>query len=80
MVRFPYKRLALLYRTLQAETLPQDELARRFSVSTRTVRTDITALNETLLEHGAQFILQRGEGYVLSIQNEERFAQLTLSQ
>ncbi|STQ89846.1 BglG family transcription antiterminator [Iodobacter fluviatilis] len=80
MVRFPYKRLALLYRTLQAETLPQDELARRFSVSTRTVRTDITALNEALLEHGAQFVLQRGEGYVLSIHNEERFALLTIKQ
>ncbi|BAN96558.1 PTS modulated transcriptional regulator, MtlR family [Plautia stali symbiont] len=51
-MRFPNQRLAQLFAALQSETLPQDELARRFSVSTRTVRTDITALN-ALLEHTA---------------------------
>jgi transcriptional antiterminator len=52
---------------LQNETLPQDELARRLSVSTRTVRTDITALNALMAGHGAQFILNRGAGYQLNI-------------
>ena len=45
MVRFPNQRLAQLFDALQTETLPQDELAKRLSVSTRTVRADITALN-----------------------------------
>jgi len=52
---------------LQNETLPQDELARRLSVSTRTVRTDITALNALMAGHGAQFVLNRGAGYQLNI-------------
>lgn len=57
LVRFPNQRLAQLFDAMQNETLPQDELARRFAVSTRTVRTDITALNALLAEHGAQFVL-----------------------
>jgi transcriptional antiterminator len=52
---------------LQNETLPQDELAQRLSVSTRTVRADITALNALLTQYGAQFILSRGNGYQLKI-------------
>ena len=43
-MRFPNQRLAQLFSLLQNETLPQDELAQRLSVSTRTVRADITAL------------------------------------
>lgn len=59
-MRFPNQRLAQLFDALKNETLPQDELARRFAVSTRTVRTDITALNALLEQHGAQFVLNRG--------------------
>ncbi|QFG76979.1 hypothetical protein DMB90_20590 [Raoultella planticola] len=33
---------------------------RALSVSTRTVRADITALNALLVEYGAQFMLTRG--------------------
>jgi len=66
-VRFPNQRLAQLFEMLQNETLPQDELARRLSVSTRTVRTDITALNALMAGHGAQFVLNRGAGYQLNI-------------
>ncbi|ECT2324556.1 helix-turn-helix domain-containing protein, partial [Salmonella enterica subsp. enterica serovar Reading] len=47
-VRFPNQRLAQLFAMLQNETLPQDELAQRLSVSTRTVRADIAALNMLL--------------------------------
>ncbi|WP_130831993.1 BglG family transcription antiterminator [[Erwinia] mediterraneensis] len=75
-MRLPNQRLAQLFEALQNETLPQDELARRFDVSTRTVRTDITALNALLAEHGAQFILNRGEGYQLRIDDEARFQRL----
>ncbi len=53
-MRFPNQRLAQLFAMLQNETLPQDELAQRLSVSTRTVRADIAALNMLLTPHGAQ--------------------------
>jgi len=75
-VRFPNQRLARLFATLQNETLPQDELARRFAVSTRTVRTDITTLNELLADHGVRFVLNRGEGYQLKIEDAKRYGRL----
>jgi len=61
---------------LQNETLPQDELARRLSVSTRTVRADITALNALLVQHGAQFVLSRGNGYQLRVDDPALFQSL----
>ncbi len=72
-MRFPNQRLAQLFMMLQNETLPQDELAQRLSVSTRTVRADITALNALLEHHGAQFILSRGNGYQLKIDDASRY-------
>ncbi|ACX86734.1 PTS modulated transcriptional regulator, MtlR family [Pectobacterium parmentieri WPP163] len=75
-MRFPNQRLAQLFIMLQNETLPQDELAQRLSVSTRTVRADITALNALLEQHGAQFILTRGSGYQLKIDDETRYQTL----
>jgi len=75
-VRFPNQRLAQLFDLLQNETLPQDELAQRLSVSTRTVRADITALNALLAGNGAQFILSRGNGYQLKIDDPARYQQL----
>lgn len=75
-MRFPNQRLAQLFTLLQNETLPQDELAQRLSVSTRTVRADITALNELLMNYGAQFVLTRGSGYQLKIDNPSRYQTL----
>lgn len=75
-MRFPNQRLAQLFDLLQNETLPQDELARRFDVSTRTVRTDINVLNELLAEHGACLVLNRGAGYQLKINDALRYTQL----
>ncbi|SNY68335.1 transcription antiterminator [Enterobacter sp. CC120223-11] len=72
-MRFPNHRLAQLFDMLQNETLPQDELARRLSVSTRTVRADITALNALLVQHGAQFVLSRGNGYQLRVDDPTLF-------
>ncbi|MFP2420484.1 BglG family transcription antiterminator [Pseudescherichia vulneris] len=72
-MRFPNQRLAQLFEMLQNETLPQDELAQRLSVSTRTVRADITALNALLAQHGAQFILSRGNGYQLWVDDPTLF-------
>ncbi|KFC07192.1 putative BglB family transcriptional antiterminator [Trabulsiella guamensis ATCC 49490] len=78
-MRFPNQRLAQLFDLLQNETLPQDELAQRLSVSTRTVRADITALNSLLLHYGAQFILTRGSGYQLKIDDPSRYQTLDAS-
>lgn len=75
-MRFPNQRLAQLFDLLQNEILPQDELARRLAVSTRTVRTDVTALNELLADHGASFVLSRGEGYQLKIDDAGRYDRL----
>ena len=75
-MRFPHQRLAQLFTLLQNETLPQEELAQRLSVSTRTVRADITALNALLLHYGAQFILARGSGYQLVIHDPTRYQTL----
>lgn len=72
-MRFPNQRLAQLFDMLQNETLPQDELAQRLSVSTRTVRADITALNALLTQYGAQFVLSRGNGYQLRIDDPARY-------
>ncbi|XXD06993.1 BglG family transcription antiterminator [Klebsiella sp. R445] len=78
-MRFPNQRLAQLFTLLQNETLPQDELAQRLSVSTRTVRADITALNALLEQYGAQFILTRGSGYQLKIDDPSRYQTLEAS-
>ncbi|XTZ37914.1 BglG family transcription antiterminator [Salmonella enterica] len=75
-MRFPNQRLAQLFMLLQKETLPQDELAQRLSVSTRTVRADISALNTLLEQHGAQFIMNRGSGYQLKVDDATRYASL----
>ncbi|EPQ5270228.1 BglG family transcription antiterminator [Klebsiella aerogenes] len=75
-MRFPNQRLAQLFTLLRNETLPQDELAQRLSVSTRTVRADITALNALLVQYGAQFTLNRGSGYQLKIDDRSRFQAL----
>ena len=75
-MRFPNQRLAQLFTLLQNETLPQEELAQRLSVSTRTVRADITALNALLQHYGAQFTLTRGSGYQLVIHDPSRYQTL----
>ncbi|ENQ1559732.1 BglG family transcription antiterminator [Salmonella enterica] len=79
-MRFPNQRLAQLFAMLQNETLPQDELAQRLSVSTRTVRADIAALNMLLTPHGAQFTLSRGNGYQLKIDDLARYQSLQTQQ
>ena len=75
-MRFPNQRIAQLFTLLQNETLPEDEPAQRLSVSTRTVRADITALNALLMHYGAQFVLTRGSGYQLKIDDPTRYQTL----
>jgi transcriptional antiterminator len=79
-VRFPTPRLTRLFEMLQNEPLPQDELARRLSVSTRTVRADIAALNALLIRHGAQFVLSRNDGYRLKIDDPDSYRLFSVRQ
>ncbi|ELY4097395.1 BglG family transcription antiterminator [Cronobacter sakazakii] len=78
-MRFPSQRLSRLFDLLQNETLPQDELARRLNVTTRTVRADISALNELLRQHGVQLVLNRGSGYQLTVDDIGRYQALQAS-
>lgn len=76
MALFPYQRLAYLFDAIQSETLPQDELAKRFNVSTRTIRTDVSALNDVLSGYGATIVYDRGFGYRLSVIDAQRYSTL----
>ncbi|WP_244182420.1 BglG family transcription antiterminator [Xenorhabdus beddingii] len=77
---FPYPRLAHLFEVIQAELLPQDELAKRFRVSSRTIRTDINELNDILHHYGAQISYKRGIGYDLRVDDHTLFASLPKQQ
>lgn len=80
MIKLPHPRLHQLLIQLHAEPLPQEELARRLNVSTRTVRTDVATLNELIATHGAHLIHQRGSGYQLKIYNQGLFDALLAAQ
>ncbi|MEK9497249.1 PTS sugar transporter subunit IIA [Photorhabdus sp. P32] len=75
-MQFPYQRLAYLFDVIQSETLPQEEIARRFNVSTRTIRTDVSILNDLFVGYGARIMYERGLGYQLKIDDEQCFAAL----
>ncbi|NUF50164.1 BglG family transcription antiterminator [Gilliamella sp. ESL0250] len=79
-VLFYYQRLAYLFDTIKNETLPQRELANRFSVSTRTIRTDISALNDILGDYGAQVDYTKNIGYQLVVTDPIRYATLPITQ
>ncbi|PHM44791.1 transcriptional regulator [Xenorhabdus mauleonii] len=80
MALFPYPRLAQLFEAIQAESLPQEELAKRFSVSSRTIRTDISTLNDILHLYGAKIAYKRGKGYALHIEDHLLFSSLPKQQ
>ncbi|MFC5706241.1 BglG family transcription antiterminator [Aeromonas eucrenophila] len=80
MLKLPHPRLHQLLTQLHAEPMPQEELARRLNVSTRTVRTDVATLNELIATHGGHLIHQRGSGYQLKIYNQGLFDALLAAQ
>ncbi|WP_392566695.1 PRD domain-containing protein [Utexia brackfieldae] len=73
MSLFPYPRLAYLFDIITDEILPQEELAKRLAVSTRTIRTDVLALNDILYDYSAQIAYERGVGYQLHISHADKF-------
>lgn len=63
---FTYQRLNNIFTHIyNQEFTSQKELATKFDVSMRTIRTDINELNEQLKDYGGQIILQRGKGYLI---------------
>lgn len=73
--KLAYQRLDDLLEVLTRQTvpLPMKELTKNFSISERTVRTDIANLNDLLTNVGASIKLIRGQGYLLSIGSKEQF-------
>ncbi|MGG5319005.1 BglG family transcription antiterminator [Enterococcus sp. AZ072] len=75
MSKLSYQRLdELLERFIQQPNpTPMKELTAAFAVSDRTIRTDITNLNDTLKNVGAVVSLIRGKGYLLAVNNQAVF-------
>ncbi|MGL9970517.1 BglG family transcription antiterminator [Enterococcus sp. DIV1420a] len=75
MSKLSYQRLDDLLELLAKQTtpIPMKELANSFAISERTIRTDITNLNDILINVGASITLVRGQGYLLSIHSKEQF-------
>lgn len=80
MALFPYQRLAYLYDAIKNETLPQQELANRFDVSARTIRTDVITLNDILSLYGAHIDYKKNVGYQLVIFDSQRYETLPLEE
>ncbi|MGV7960037.1 helix-turn-helix domain-containing protein [Photorhabdus tasmaniensis] len=53
-----------------------NEIAKHFNVSTRTIRADVSALNDLFAGYGAKIVYERRVGYQLKIEDELSFATL----
>lgn len=72
---FPYHRLQDIFQFIYNNdvALP-GKLASNLNISVRTLRSDISVLNDILADHGAAVLLKRGEGYYIDIQDKEAFS------
>ncbi|WP_265524291.1 BglG family transcription antiterminator, partial [Providencia rustigianii] len=77
MALFIQQRHNQIFSRILNEVVPQDELAKLFSVSTRTIRSDINEINELIEAHSAHIVYERGRGYRLKIENAEQFSAFT---
>lgn len=77
MALFTQQRLNQIFARILDDVVPQDELAKRFAVSTRTIRSDINEINELIQSYSAHIIYDRGHGYRLKIDDDVLFAKLT---
>ena len=50
-----------------------EQLAAKMKLSTKTIRTLIKELDQILSENGAHIRMKRGEGYLLEVEDFERF-------
>ncbi len=74
---FTQQRHNQIFAQILNEVVPQDELAKNFSVSTRTIRSDINEINELIQPYSAHIVYERGRGYRLKIEDEALFATFT---
>ncbi|MEX6212836.1 transcription antiterminator [Providencia hangzhouensis] len=74
---FTQQRHNQIFAQILNEVVPQDELAKNFSVSTRTIRSDINEINELIQPYSAHIVYERGRGYRLNIEDEALFATFT---
>lgn len=77
MALFSQQRHNQIFASILNEVMPQDELARRFSVSTRTIRSDINEINELIKNYSAHILYERGHGYRLKIDDDALFETFT---
>ncbi|MGM0216003.1 BglG family transcription antiterminator [Enterococcus sp. AZ109] len=77
MSKLSYQRLDELLECFikQTEPIPMSELTSVFQVSDRTIRTDITNLNDTLKSVGGHVSLIRRKGYLLKVTDQADFEQ-----
>ncbi len=63
------KRLLTLFKLLNEsdDKITCKALSNHLKVSERTIRTDITSINETLEKNGAIIKIKKGEGYYIDI-------------
>lgn len=74
---FTQQRHNQIFARILNEVVPQDELAKHFSVSTRTIRSDINEINELIQSYSAHIVYERGHGYRLKIDDEALFESFT---
>lgn len=63
--------LMLLYFMEHRELITSQELAEYTGVSTRTIKTDISFINEYIKANGAEIISKKSGGYYLKVYNEK---------
>ena len=75
MAQLDFQRLddLLNYMIIQTSPVTLESLSQSFKVSGRTLRTDIKAINSSIVPNGAEIILIRKKGYILTYSNKEKF-------
>lgn len=78
MAILSYQRLDDILELLllnQQEVIPLSKLVSQFEVSDRTIRNDISLINENISKQHAKIILHRGKGYQIAFSSEDLFLQ-----
>lgn len=73
---FANKRIRDIFLLLSKGPLTQVMLSKALNVSTRTVRSDLTQLDDLLASHGCRLMHDRKAGFHLEVINESAFEQL----
>ena len=71
------QRKLLHYLQHQSDYVTGQALAAYLSVSSRTVRTDVTEINEMLAEKGIHIYSKRSSGYLLRAEDEKELKKLS---